>query len=135
MKIEEFYKAVKDVVLFPGSLDELNSLEKLCGSGKAYELLPAFDKKAEKYTKGVFVPSIEDIKSYYDMLNKTHKVVCTQDGLIEMVKYWITERYGILNYINLDIRIKALEIGADGLTHFQKFDEDYFMGVPVKLAK
>ena len=135
MDLKQFYKQVEKIVLYPGSVDDLNRMEKLTNSGKHYNLVPI--KGSTKYLTGPIIPGPNQFKELIDTIQfeaddelkitaSTQKLAFTQK-LEELVM----QTYG-----DLDIRMKAQEIGAHGLVHVQLYNKErVYMGVPVKLEK
>ncbi|MCD6226539.1 MAG: hypothetical protein J7J93_01965 [Candidatus Aenigmarchaeota archaeon] len=154
MDLKEFHKSIEDIVLFPGSLYELNILEKVNGSGKTYELIQ--QKDGEKYLTGPIIPKPSELKEMIRVMQGVGGILDKSDlglelGLddlgFELDKYKMDEMAGMLEEIMItlyetpelmetDIRLKAKKIGANGLVDVRLYHKDgIYMGVPVKLKK
>ncbi|MBA3064108.1 hypothetical protein FP803_01580 [Candidatus Woesearchaeota archaeon] len=130
MRMNKFYKTVEDIVLFPGTVDELNDQEELitmrktgmeCLSKKVYKTLP--QQIGIRYISGVIIPSLEKLKEIGLTLlsiaggesNIEQKV--KQKGLI--LDFMVDKMYEIPEVQQMDIRLKAKKMGANGLVHVQ----------------
>lgn len=145
MDLKEFHKSIEDIVLYPGGLDELNILEQATSSGRTYELMP--QKEGVRYLTGIIIPKPSEFKermtamqSVTGTLSKNNLgLALHEDGMNEMTGMLgqiMTEIYQTPELMNIDIRLKAKKIGADGLIHFQLYDKDaIYMGIPVKLKE
>ncbi|HLC22200.1 MAG TPA: hypothetical protein VJJ79_00315 [Candidatus Nanoarchaeia archaeon] len=132
---EQACKTLDPIVLFPGSLEELNSL------GERYKFIPL--QGGEKFLIGGITLRLSDLWLH---ITVTHRN--TGGGLIENVKGPAsTEEFGVLKgiveeqYLQMglslferDIRHRAMVGGADGLVHVQLYSAQspMYMGVPVK---
>jgi len=130
MDLKKFYEDVKDIVLYPGSLNELNMIEQARGDGLMYELLP--QEGSVKYIIGTIIPSPSECEEIIGIMDGfLDDAADLMNGLEEMVM----ELYGE-NVIDADIRMKAKKIGANGLIHVRLYNTDgIYMGVPVKIKK
>ncbi len=157
MDLKEFYKGIKGIVLFPGSVDELNILEEINSSDREYKLMPI--KGDKKYLIGTIIPNLKEIEEQVNNLKEgiriRVKAISAIGGLEtslaqeigreafkelgpigNIVESLYTENIKNPAFLGMDIRLKAKEIGANGLVHVQVYDkESFYMGVPVKLSK
>jgi len=130
MRMNKFYKNVEDIILFPGTVNELNDQEELitmgktgkeCLSKKVYKTLP--QQGGVRYISGVIIPSPEKLKETALALlsiasgdsNIEQKV--EKNGLI--LDFMVDKMYKLPELQKIDIRIKAKEMGANGLVHVQ----------------
>ena len=144
--MNEFYDQVKDIVVFPGSVSELNDMMK--SEGKQYKLMPV--KGPKKYLTGALLPTKDEMKSLIaeklgalDAFQQSNAANELFDGElpdlgdISVARKLITSIFSeLLNnptYVNMDIRVKAKQMGADGLVRVQPdTSKDTYLGVPVK---
>jgi hypothetical protein len=136
MDIKEFYKSVEDIVLYPGSIDELNKIISVSGRKGAYELMP--QQGNILYVTGVIIPTIPEMKKGLGIaknITESLAMFRSQDLDLgtERLEEMMNELYMNPAMLSSDIRVAAKEIGANGLIHFQLFSkEDLYIGVPVK---
>jgi len=130
MNMNKFYKIVEDIILFPGTLDELNQQEELIRmiktgeehfSKRVYKPLP--QQGGIRYISGVIIPPIEKLREIGLTLlsiaggesNIEQKV--EQKGLI--LDFMVDKMYKLQDVQKIDIRLKAKAMGANGLVHVQ----------------
>jgi len=146
--LEKFYGLIDTVKVYPGNLDELNQL-----TLDTYKLIS--QTGAKLYLEGYIFPSqaelekgISLIKQSIDYLNEPFSFGKTQEFNILGVRLEesslenpeetvdnIFSLYHEMGLLNNDIRVKANNIGADGLIHFTLIpgkDIPYCQSVPVK---
>ena len=145
MEIKEFYKSVEDIILYPGNLKELNRLEQINGGDKSYELMP--QNNGQRYLTGTIIPGQLEFEEAMTLVRITSGALSESDldldldneelGVLpEMMEQMTTKLYGKSEVQNLDLRLKAKKIGANGLIHIQMYNKDgTYMGVPVKLKQ
>lgn len=140
------------IALFPGSVDDLNRIESLSNSGRRYELMPI--DGGRKYLTGVIIPSPTELRelmnaqisgmaafketelaSDLDLEPKELAELENQVGeAYELIEQLAKQMFGKPEIMRMDIRMKAKEVGANGLVHVQLYNkEGLYMGVPVKL--
>ena len=131
MNMNKFYKTVEDIILFPGTVDELNDQEELirleCKTGKEYQYKRVYETLPQqvgiRYISGVIIPSLEKLKEIGltllsiagDESNIEQKV--KQKDLI--LDFMIDKMYELPEVQQMDIRLKAKAMGANGLVHVQ----------------
>ena len=155
MKLQQFYRETGKITLFPGSVDDLNTIESLSNSNKQYELMPV--DSGRKYLTGAIIPSLTEVRelmkeqiSGISALGEsglaaklldfdTETISGLKDHLgdaskiVEQLAKQMFENPAIMG---TDIRMKAKKIGANGLIHIQLYNkEETYMGVPVRLQK
>jgi hypothetical protein len=144
--LEKFYESIKGVILHLGSLDELNKNEQINGSGITYELMPQRSEK--RYITGTITPTQSEIKeamkSTKNLLGIINSLGFELEGeeildkeetneIANIIENFTKQLFENPAAISNDIRLKAKEIGADGLIHVQLHTKDsIYMGVPVK---
>lgn len=132
---EQGHKALEHIILFPGSLEELNSL------GIKYEFVPL--QLGEKFLVGRITPRLSDLWLHMTVTSKT-----PESDYVESVKRPASsEQYNAvkkiveesflqmgLQFFERDIRHRAMVDGVDGLIHVQLYSAtpQLYMGVPVK---
>ena len=153
----EFQEKVKDIIIYPGSLNELNEIERLKNSNREYELMAL--ETPSYFIKGTLVEGLGDkifpllnfaLKQYIGLspeLDKEERQFVeeiseekTLKGIIEILNSSKETEIIKKIIIDLEIRVSAKELGADGIIHFQFLhrsgdDLEQYMGVPVKLKK
>ena len=127
MDIKEFLDSIATVVLFPGNLGDLNHLmAQVPLEGKKYEYL-APPKGPRKYLEGLLLPTPgPDMSSYLRALTKIIVMLHEEEGPIEEPYKTLEGMYQktlsqILTpeVMEIDIRLKAKQLGATGLVHLQ----------------
>ncbi len=121
MRMNKFYKKVEDIILFPGTVDELNDQEELNKSGRVYETLP--QQGGVRYISGSIIQSPEKFKELALALlsiagggsNIEQKV--EKSGFI--LDFMVDKMYELPEVQQMDIRLKAKKMGANGLVHVQ----------------
>jgi hypothetical protein len=154
MDLRQFYMEAGKIALFPGSVDDLNRIESASNSGKQYELMPV--DGGRKYLTGAIIPSPTEIRELMkaqlsgisafsesglaakmDMNPETISEFESQFGeASEMLEQLTKQMFGNPAIMGMDLRMKAREIGANGLVHVQLYNKEAtYMGVPVKLQR
>lgn len=154
MALDEFYKKVNKIALFPGSIDDLNKIESLSDSGKQYELMSI--DSGNKYLTGYILPSPNEVRelmkaqvsgiSAFGESGLAAKVGVNPESIADFESQFgeasetleqLTEQmFGNPAVNRLDIRMKSIKNGADGLVYLRLYNKDAtYMGVPVKLKK
>jgi len=160
MSMNKFYKSVEDIILFPGTLDELNGQEELIRllnkdksiPQRVYQLLP--QQGGVRYISGVIIQSPEKLKEIGLTLlsiagggsNIEQKV--EKSGFI--LDFMVDKMYELPKVQQMDIRLKAKKMGANGLVHvqyegtsnlslkgsdFNSISLHTYMGLPVRYRK
>lgn len=146
MDLNEFYKQVEGIIIFPGSVDDLNRVEEKAVSGNKYELFPVTG--GNKFISGVIVPSKEELKAQLAVMSGIFAGIAELQGeeaegakkeLDEMLESqlepFLHKMLGSPALMSLDLRLKAKQLGADGIVHVQMYDKNgRHFGVPVKLV-
>jgi len=129
--MNKFYKTVEDIILFPGTVDELNDQEELITmrktgrerlSKRVYETLP--QQVGIRYISGVIIPPPEKLKEIALALlsiasgsNSNIEQKIEKEGLI--LDFMVDKMYKLPEVQQMDIRLKAKAMGANGLVHVQ----------------
>jgi len=151
-KIEnEFYKTIDHIVLFPGSLEELNHLEKLNSSNKVYDLMPNVDNiKDNLIGEFIFHQKLSDLKNHIEGWADSFLITETKPAQRKATiqRFQMDDVIRNLHLLEdpkrmgQEIRVKVRDLGADGLIHFQLYEttysfvggcHNYYTGVPVVL--
>ena len=143
MDLKEFYKTVEDIVLYPGTVDELNKRKDVTVSGKRYEEIPLHGGK--KFITGVIIPSPSEFQELTNVMQDAAEALggmgldvddADVNKLTEMLEPTMKKLYGIPAVMNMDLRLKVKEIGANGLVCVQLYNkEDRYMGIPVSVVE
>jgi len=144
MDMKKFYKDIKGIVLYPGTLDELNRTERISGRDRVYELMP--QKGSIMYITGVIIPSPSEVKEIFGLVRNVGMAFAKPDSLglpeddveeqVDGLENMLAALIGNREMINMDIRLRAKKIGANGLIHVHLYSkEGSHMGIPVVLGK
>ena len=154
MDLRQFYMEAGKIALFPGSVDDLNRMESASNSGGQYELMPV--DGGRKYLIGDIIPSPTEVRELMkaqlsgisafsasrlaakmDMNPEILSEIESQFGeTFEMLEQLTKKMFENPAVMDMDIRMKARKIGANGLVHVQLYNKEAtYMGVPVKLQK
>jgi len=143
MNLKKFYKTIDDIVLYPGSVKELNDRERKKNSGKTFEEIPL--NHGKKYIEGIVLPEMSSVK---ETVTTVIKVTSPKNEEYAEIIHMLSEIYS--GVTGLDLRIKAKKLKADGFVHLQyvgqsslnlrdsKFGEivlAQYIGVPVRLIQ
>jgi len=143
MNLKKFYKTIDDIVLYPGSVKELNDRERKKNSGKTFEEIPL--NHGKKYIEGIVLPEMSSVK---ETVTTVIKVTSPKNEEYAEIIHMLSEIYSGIT--GLDLRIKAKKLKADGFVHLQyvgqsslnlrdsKFGEivlAQYIGVPVRLIQ
>ncbi len=150
-KLEKFYKSIESIVLFPGSLAELNKQEKARDSGIIYGFLP---KKSPRYIRGTLFPTRKDFETYAHAASVIDKLLQNDiaTGMKQKLQVYMgplifeADQLGSLtekniedtlkmypqDLLDLDVRLQAKKIGAQGLVYLQLVDTQIYQGMPVR---
>ena len=141
MNRKEFNEYVKDVIVFPGTLTELNGAQ-LNEKGLPYFLMPM--KASHKFISGTLIPSVEEMKETFSTMKNGSELVAKLvsmekeeakkmlDELLNQLIEKAEKMYNIPLILHADIRYRARQAGADGVIHFRQYGgENVFLGVPV----
>jgi hypothetical protein len=123
MSEELLAKAKEHVVVFPGSLKELNSL-----SGKVYEIMPGylFVQGMELPEESLFGDLTKMMGAFIDELNKGAEVrELTETAVADMTEK-MKKMYQRPEFIERDIRVMAYRAGADAIIHYSYCGETSF---------
>ncbi|MCR4327687.1 MAG: hypothetical protein NUV46_03850 [Nanoarchaeota archaeon] len=138
MEKEKFYKTVEGIFLFPGSLYELNSSRK-----EKYEIYP----KNISSLQGMAIPSEKDMGELTKILFELFGF--DEESIPNVSEFFWDTFYHDERIQNVDLRIKAKKLGANGLIRYKPFSKldmtfdnqllkkttfDIFMGIPVKIV-
>ncbi|MBI4919020.1 hypothetical protein HY837_03760 [archaeon] len=144
MDLNEFYKQVDGIVMFPGSVEELNRLEFSKKSGRSYSIVPLEGNRT--FFTGVIVPSKEELREMICVMKgvavgfaalRGEEAASAQKELEEEIESELEpvlhQLLGSPALMDLDLRLKAKKLGADGVVHVQMYNKDgMYFGVPVK---
>jgi len=137
MKKDEFYNTVEGIFLFPGSLYELNSSRK-----EKYWIYP----KNINSLQGVVIPSEKEIGEISNILFEFSEF--DKKSVPNISEFFWDNFYHNENLQNIDLRVKAKKLGANGLIRYNSFNKsdmtfkdqllkgitfEIFMGIPVKI--
>jgi hypothetical protein len=162
MNLKQFYQKVKDVLLFPGTLDELNRQEEINKSGRVYDLVK--DTQSARYVRGLLVPGWSETEAFMRSMlmvaveanmdefeREEYNPQETESELEELIGPLkeIFDKVRCSPYmLKHDIRLKAREMKANGIIHFKYECENsvdlkdnaissikynFYTGVPVRL--
>ena len=152
MDLKQFYREAGKIVLFPGSIADLNAIEALSDSRSSirrYQLMPV--EGGQKYLTGILIPSPAELREQTTAkrlgmavlqtsglagrLDSETEAVAELGEVLETIERLTIQIVSKPEIMGMDIRMKAREIGANGLVHFQAHGnkEETYMGVPVKL--
>ncbi len=139
MDRKTFYNKVEKIVLFPGSLDELNQREECKRRRNLYEFFPN-----DTLLSGIVIPSERDINEFTNALLQVAGEEEQNFSDLMWNNFYFHDKL-----LNLDLRIKANKMGANGLIRYQYLNKseinlndsrmksvsfDIYMGVPVKIV-
>lgn len=134
MGLKNFYETVEDIVLYPGTLDELNRIERRGKTGKIYDFMPQLS--GQQYIIGILVPTAEEFKDFM-MVARAAVGALSEDlenaEILERAEELRDKLFSSPQVRAQDLRVKAKKIGAQGLIHVQLYTKDsLYMGVPVR---
>jgi len=101
MDLNNFYKRVKDIIIYPGSLDELNEEERILGSGRIFTLNPI--NSGLRTLQGIIIPDLNNVKENLEIMAQAIKMPFKSNETVNFFK----EVYEKMT--DLDIRIIAKE--------------------------
>ncbi len=142
--MKKFYDETKDIVMYPGSLEELNWIKGEMCRGNPYDILRIEGSKP--YVTGVIIPSPTELRELMGLLNGVRgglgdlfgesfaEIDDTLDEVLGNMEPLMMKLFGTPAMLKSDIRLKAKKMGAHGLIHVQMYSKDgLYSGVPVKL--
>ena len=131
MKISKFFKTVDDIVLYQGSLDELNRQEEINQSGKIYDFMPM--KGSIRYLTGVIIPKPEEMEQILAVNLSRVKPKLSKTEIDEAEKYLFgigkETTYESPMVQKFDLRMAAKKFGANGLIRLQKDNSENKLGL------
>jgi len=147
MNLDGFYKEIENVVVYPGSLDELND-EQMRNSARQFRLFS--QNEARRFIEGILIPSPGEIDEGFAVVRSLIEDP-SDDELIKKVELGLREamdlQYSNQQIQDLDIRLRAYRMHADGIIRMQYIGSSelvslnpkvklspmkFFMGKPVK---
>ena len=129
---DDFHKSIENIILFPGSLEELNMTYNAGRSGTLYSIIPMTGSK--RYVEGVIIPTEEEAMKVMKLMGSASLTTILDakaqlgefseedkrqavSGIMDMAYATLLEVYKLMpkNFSELDIRKQAKDMGADGL--------------------
>jgi hypothetical protein len=110
MSIEQLEAAKKHIIVSSGSLGELNSVQR---TRRSFEQMPGY-----LFVQGLRLPEETEYGSMMEMMDTVSKLgkVETETFTKDLVKR-MTEIIHRPEFVKRDLRLIALEAGADGIIH------------------
>ena len=125
MKLDEFYKTIDDIFLYTGNLEELNQTPY---KRNHFRRMPL--KSSRQFLHGVIIPTEQEVREQVGTLasivyNEAFDDGTTyeQEDLDEFIEVIFEGFFKNEEFQNMDIRMKAKKIGANGLIHVQYYAE------------